>query len=455
MTLAMVPPSNLESSRDDHRGWAVVEILPDGSLGPAEFVTAAGPEEAARGARPVPVPRRAVHDSAVLDARLGLLQAAGGHLGEASRSFTRGVHRSPGGAGRRDCLGQLALVEAYQGALQHAKAHADLALALPGTDDDPGVRHARLALAWIHAERDEHGEAALLLDRVPLAPDRQPEPWLDTARLLLEAKLLAATRPESAVRLLAEATGTQQRPPVDTAGAGSGVEWPSAALRIARADALLTLGEPHRALAVLTPVPQPAVVDASVTIAAACLDIGDVRGAEAVLASVLEALDRAPLALQLRAWLLEARIVEERGKQERARALVDRALRAASAEGLRAPVRREWPWLRLVVDRDSGLGRSHRDLLLGFRHSMPQAPPVLERPTATIGCSDELLGASLTERETEVLELLAQMCSTDEIAAALFVSANTVKTHLKGIFGKLCVNRRVDAVRRGRQLGLC
>ena len=69
--------------------------------------------------------------------------------------------------------------------------------------------------------------------------------------------------------------------------------------------------------------------------------------------------------------------------------------------------------------------------------------------------SDQLLGAPLTEREGQVLDLLAQMYSTDEIAAALYVSSNTVKTHLKGIFGKLCVNRRVEAVRRGRQLGLC
>ena len=74
------------------------------------------------------------------------------------------------------------------------------------------------------------------------------------------------------------------------------------------------------------------------------------------------------------------------------------------------------------------------------------------RPTVT---SDDLLGAPLTEREGQVLDLLAQMYSTEEIAAALYVSSNTVKTHLKGIFGKLCVNRRVDAVRRGRQLGLC
>jgi LuxR family maltose regulon positive regulatory protein len=61
----------------------------------------------------------------------------------------------------------------------------------------------------------------------------------------------------------------------------------------------------------------------------------------------------------------------------------------------------------------------------------------------------------LTERETQVLALLALMCSTEEIATELFVSSNTVKTHLKGIFRKYGVNRRVDAVRRGRELGVC
>lgn len=66
-----------------------------------------------------------------------------------------------------------------------------------------------------------------------------------------------------------------------------------------------------------------------------------------------------------------------------------------------------------------------------------------------------LPGATLTQRECEVLELLAQMYSTEEIAQALYVSANTVKTHVKGIFSKLCVNRRVDAVRQGRAMGLC
>ena len=62
---------------------------------------------------------------------------------------------------------------------------------------------------------------------------------------------------------------------------------------------------------------------------------------------------------------------------------------------------------------------------------------------------------SLTERELQVLERLAQFLTTDEIAADLFVSANTVKTHIKSLFLKLAVNRRSDAVRRGRRLGLC
>ena len=61
----------------------------------------------------------------------------------------------------------------------------------------------------------------------------------------------------------------------------------------------------------------------------------------------------------------------------------------------------------------------------------------------------------LTERELQVLERLAQFLTTDEIAADLYVSSNTVKTHIKSLFVKLSVNRRSDAVRRGRRLGLC
>ena len=60
----------------------------------------------------------------------------------------------------------------------------------------------------------------------------------------------------------------------------------------------------------------------------------------------------------------------------------------------------------------------------------------------------------LSERELEVLRHLAEMLSTAEIAGAMFVSVNTVRTHIRSILRKLSVSRRNQAVRRGRELGL-
>jgi ATP/maltotriose-dependent transcriptional regulator MalT len=68
---------------------------------------------------------------------------------------------------------------------------------------------------------------------------------------------------------------------------------------------------------------------------------------------------------------------------------------------------------------------------------------------------DGIFVVPLTTRETEVLKLLAQLCSNEEIAADLVLSLNTVKTHMRSLFQKLSVSRRADAVRRGRALGLC
>jgi LuxR family maltose regulon positive regulatory protein len=60
----------------------------------------------------------------------------------------------------------------------------------------------------------------------------------------------------------------------------------------------------------------------------------------------------------------------------------------------------------------------------------------------------------LTAKETEVLGLLSELLSTQEIAEEMFVSVNTVRTHVRGILRKLGVSRRTDAVRRGWALGL-
>jgi DNA-binding CsgD family transcriptional regulator len=60
----------------------------------------------------------------------------------------------------------------------------------------------------------------------------------------------------------------------------------------------------------------------------------------------------------------------------------------------------------------------------------------------------------LTPRELEILEHIARGMSTREIAAALFVSENTVKTHASRVFAKLDVSRRTQAVQVAKQLCL-
>ena len=68
-----------------------------------------------------------------------------------------------------------------------------------------------------------------------------------------------------------------------------------------------------------------------------------------------------------------------------------------------------------------------------------------ERVRETLGISD---------REFEVLELLAAGRSNKEIASALNVSPNTVKTHVAKLFGKLEAKRRTEAILRARELGM-
>ncbi|MBB3084503.1 LuxR C-terminal-related transcriptional regulator [Geodermatophilus sabuli] len=60
----------------------------------------------------------------------------------------------------------------------------------------------------------------------------------------------------------------------------------------------------------------------------------------------------------------------------------------------------------------------------------------------------------LSDREMEVLQHLAGMLSTAEIAATMFISVNTVRTHIRSILRKLAVSRRNQAVRRARERGL-
>jgi NarL family two-component system response regulator LiaR len=61
---------------------------------------------------------------------------------------------------------------------------------------------------------------------------------------------------------------------------------------------------------------------------------------------------------------------------------------------------------------------------------------------------------SITPRELEILDLIAQGLSNREIAEKLFVSENTVKTHSSRLFDKLSAKRRTQAVQIGKDFGL-
>jgi DNA-binding CsgD family transcriptional regulator len=61
---------------------------------------------------------------------------------------------------------------------------------------------------------------------------------------------------------------------------------------------------------------------------------------------------------------------------------------------------------------------------------------------------------SITRRELEILELIANGLSNREIAEKLFVSENTVKTHSSRLFDKLAAKRRTQAVQIGKEIGL-
>jgi DNA-binding CsgD family transcriptional regulator len=88
----------------------------------------------------------------------------------------------------------------------------------------------------------------------------------------------------------------------------------------------------------------------------------------------------------------------------------------------------------------------HILIRLGFR----QPPYVTEN---YLPLTSELV-EPLSTRELEVLQLVDQGLSNQEIAARLNIAASTVKTHINNIYGKLDVQTRTQAIRRARELGL-
>jgi ATP/maltotriose-dependent transcriptional regulator MalT len=79
---------------------------------------------------------------------------------------------------------------------------------------------------------------------------------------------------------------------------------------------------------------------------------------------------------------------------------------------------------------------------------------VVEAPAGFVRDQGQVESLGITPRELEILELIAAGLSNKEIAARVFVSENTVKTHSSRVFDKLGAQRRTQAVQRGRELRL-
>jgi LuxR family maltose regulon positive regulatory protein len=187
-----------------------------------------------------------------------------------------------------------------------------------------------------------------------------------------------------------------------------------------------------------------------VTLAHARLVAGDHEGARQALAAARERTTVTEDA-SLPACLVEARLSYETGDPVRGRRALERALRLGRPEQLRLPFTMERAWLRPVLRSDPELAVAYRELLEPSMVSQPGGPlpaaPPDSKPVPPVI-------EPLSDREREVLQHLAGMLSTMEIATEMYISVNTVKTHLRSIYRKLSVAHRGEAVRRARQLKL-
>lgn len=90
---------------------------------------------------------------------------------------------------------------------------------------------------------------------------------------------------------------------------------------------------------------------------------------------------------------------------------------------------------------------------IGLKIIGDKKPKVIEVPVSNFTVDETVIkDLGISNREYEVLELMAQGLSNQEIADKLFVSLPTVKTHTSNLFSKLDVKRRTQAVQKAKDL---
>jgi LuxR family transcriptional regulator, maltose regulon positive regulatory protein len=457
----------LELAGGDPASGSLAGLLRARLHGDVEGVVEAGrrllapPPEAGPGDEVAETDRRALVLSVVGAAELwsARLDDAAAHLEEG---------RVLAGDGGREYLalhatGYQALLEAVRGRLARAgrlgREAADLA-GRRGWSANAPAAGGELALAWVAWCGDDLAGASAAVARAARAARAGSDRPVTLAVALADARLAACGGREDAVDGLARLRAAL----ADLAG------WRlprllADAARAAEARLLLAAGDEAGAAALLHGAEE---ADAAglleggagarplaerVLLARLRLARGDPAAASAALAPLDGGQRPSPQsATAIEAWLLDAVAQRRLADHTAAAGSLERALALAAPEGYpRLFVEGGAPVRALLADHLHH-GTAHRRL----------AEALLERllsqttgPVAAVGGERPApMVESLSEREHVVLRYLPSMLSAGEIAAELYVSVNTVKTHIKSIYRKLDANRRWDAVRRARQLHL-
>ncbi|GHE14975.1 helix-turn-helix transcriptional regulator [Streptomyces alanosinicus] len=378
--------------------------------------------------------------NALLLTHLGATRLWAGRMGDARAALTTvvGAGRSVSTAQpRQECLSHLAFIDYLKGWPGRAERKALTAVTATDRDDPPpgpGPGLASLVLAAVAVDRDELDRAEALLATADDARRLPPDPVTRAGQSIVTGRLLLA---RGDTRGAHEAVGGAVVTDVVS-------PWAEAHRASVAAAAHLAEGRPDRAVELLGEELEREPV---CLVGAAQAEVAAGRpGAALELLDRVRLLDHTGPAVTVRAALVRAQVAGEAGDPAARRGLVAEALRQARRERLRRPFQEAGPWLRPLL-RTPPL----RALAEGWLAAGPPWPGGRARPAEPLPLPvvEELSG-----RERDVLRRLAQMMSTQEIAADLYVSVNTVKTHLKSAYRKLAVNRRHDAVHRARELGL-
>jgi LuxR family maltose regulon positive regulatory protein len=226
--------------------------------------------------------------------------------------------------------------------------------------------------------------------------------------------------------------------------------WASSRAQALYLVVLAATGETRRVeetLAALEPGAQDAV-EMRVVLAALRLAEGDPEGVTAALEPILD--EQGANVADARFWiqglLLEAMARDALGDPGGTSRALEHALDVAEPQGLVLPFLL-FPTTQLL-ERHLRTGTAHASLvseILDLRAGKPTAEP--QRVF-------EPLQEQLSDSELRVLRYLPTNLQAPEIASELFVSVNTIRSHMRHMYAKLGVHRRADAVQRARELGL-